>query len=114
MTLTVVVPARADPRAMTISCLRAAAGAVRSVQLAAEFILVADHSGIQATIVGLFESFRAENPDLRIRIVRARRWLHYTQAMSTGLQLADGGHVLLLSNDMLLTPHFLLAVLGVA
>jgi hypothetical protein len=114
MSLTIVVPARADPGGMTAPCLRAAAGSARALRLAIDFVLVADHSDNQAAIVDVFQRFRREEPALRVRIARARRWLHYTGAMSTGLHVADSGDVFLLSNDMLITPHFLLAVLGVA
>ena len=114
MSLTVVVPARSDPRGITLSCLRAAAGSLRSLRLAANFILVADHSDAQADILAKFQAFRSEHRDFPARIARSRRWLHYTGVMSTGLQLADTDTVFLLSNDMLVTPHFLIGVLGVA
>ena len=114
MSVTILVPAKNDPGGMTGRCLASAAQSCRTLNIEPDFILVSDHSDEQEEVVRLFVAFRAANPDLSVRIFRARKWLHYTGVFSLGLSAAVRGDVFFLSNDMLITPYFLTAVFGVA
>jgi hypothetical protein len=114
MSVTVVVPAKNDPRGLTKRCLASAAHSCRTLQIKPDFILVSDYSDEQDEIIRLFTEFRSSNPDLPVRIFRAKKWLHYTGVFSLGLSAATRGDVFFLSNDMLITPYFLTAAFGVA
>ena len=114
MSFTILIPAKNDPAGMTKDCLAAALHSCRTLSIVPKFILVSDQSDEQDHILRLFTEFRLANPDLSVRIFRADKWLHYTGVFSLGLSAATRGDVFFLSNDMLLTPYFLTAILGVA
>jgi len=111
--ISIIVPAR-NGAPMTASCLRAAFYTCQALQLEAQFVLVDDASDADENLVGVFRDAKKEIPGLPATIIRARSRLHYTGAFATGLHFAEAENVLFLSNDMALTPHFLLALLGVA
>lgn len=114
MSLTFLIPAKNNPYGLTKDCLVNAANSCRVLNIKPDFVLISDHSDEQADIVGIFAAFRAANPDLSIRIFQASKWLHYTGVFSLGLSSITRGDVFFLSNDMLITPYFLTAILGVA
>jgi GT2 family glycosyltransferase len=114
MSVTILVPAKNDPGGLTRRCLASAAHSCRTLNIKPDFILVSDHSDEQEEIIRIFTDFRASNPDLSVRIFRAKKWLHYTGVFSLGLSAATRGDIFFLSNDMLITPYFLTAVFGVA
>lgn len=114
MSVTFLIPAKNDPGGMTKGCLISAAHSCRTLKIKPDFILVSDYSDEQDEIIRLFTEFRSSNPDFSVRILRSRKWLHYTGVFSLGLSATTRGDVFFLSNDMLITPHFLTAVFGVA
>ncbi len=107
------MPARNDGVA-TRECLASAVTALNSLNLRCEFVLIDDASDPADGIQEVFKSTRAAASQHRFRIVRTREHLHYTGVFSLGLHLSSEERVFFLSNDMVITPHFFAAVLGVA
>jgi GT2 family glycosyltransferase len=112
--LTFVIPAKNDPSGMTRRCIDSAANSARMLGIPGAFVLVADKSDDQPAVLEIFASFSRQSPGTRVRAVRCKEWLHYTGVFAVGLSFVTVGHALFLSNDMIMTPHFLLAVLGVS
>jgi GT2 family glycosyltransferase len=109
----VIVPAR-NNAATTAMCIRSALRALDALKLSGEFVLIDDASDPAEAILPLFQQFRADTPHHAFSIARAKTRLHYTGVFTLGLQLARRENVFFLSNDMIITPSFFLAVLGVA
>jgi GT2 family glycosyltransferase len=111
--ISIILPARNNAK-MTGDCMTAVIHSVRTVKLKAEFILIDDASDAEEDLIGVFKHLRTNAPDHKFVLVRTKRHLHYTGVFSIGLHLAKPANVLFVSNDMLMTPHFLCALLGVA
>ncbi len=111
--LSVIVPSHNDA-ATTRDCLASAVTALSALNLSGEFVLIDDASDPAEGIAQVFKATRDGAPQHRFRIVRARERLHYTGVFSLGLSLASAERVFFLSNDMVITPSFFAAVLGVA
>jgi GT2 family glycosyltransferase len=109
----IILPAR-NNAALTRACLSAVVQTVQLLNLEVEFILIDDASDPDEGIIGVFQYFRSQTPGLKFTLVRAKTHLHYTGVFSVGLHLAKLENAFFLSNDMLITPHFFSAVLGVA
>jgi len=99
---------------MTGECMTAVIFSVRALNLKAEFILIDDASDAEDNLLGVFRHFQTNTPDHKFVLVRTKKRLHYTGVFSVGLHLAKQANVLFVSNDILMTPHFLYALLGVA
>ena len=104
--ISIILPARNNAK-MTGDCLRAVIHSVRALNLTAEFILIDDASDAEEDLIGVFKSFRAITPDHKFVQIRTKQHLHYTGVFSVGLHLAKAANVFFVSNDMLMTPHFL-------
>jgi GT2 family glycosyltransferase len=111
--LSVVVPARNDC-VVTKECLASAVNALNALNLRCEFVLIDDDSDRAEGIQEVFTSIRDAAAQHRFRIVRARERLHYTGVFSLGIHLSSEEKVFFLSNDMVITPQFFAAVLGVS
>jgi GT2 family glycosyltransferase len=114
--ISIILPARNNAQ-MTGECMTAVIYSVRTLNLKAEFILIDDASDAEDNLLGVFRHFQTNTPDHKFVLVRTKKRLHYTGVFSVGLHLANPANpanVLFVSNDMLMTPHFLYALLGVA
>jgi len=111
--LSVIVPARNDA-VSTRECLAAAVSSLDALNLQCEFVLIDDASDPSDGIAQVFRDTRAGASRHWFKIVRAKERLHYTGVFSLGLHLAEKERVFFLSNDMVITPQFFAAVLGVA
>jgi len=111
--LSIIIPARNNP-VFTRECIATAMQSVDLLHLNCEFILIDDASEPGEGILDVFKQFRAGNPRHQFVIARSKVNLHYTGVFSLGLYLSRRERIFFLSNDMLITPHFLTAVLGVA
>ncbi len=111
--LSVIVPARNDP-VSTRECLAAAISSLDALDLHCEFVLIDDASDAADGIQQVFKAIRAGAPQHRFKIARAKEHLHYTGVFSLGIHLSGEEKVFFLSNDMVITPQFFAAVLGVA
>jgi GT2 family glycosyltransferase len=111
--LSVIVPARNDP-VSTRECLVSAVNSLDSLNLRCEFVLIDDASDPAEGIQQVFSEIRAAATQHQFKIARAKEHLHYSGVFSLGIHLAEKEKVFFLSNDMLITPQFFAAVLGVA
>lgn len=111
--LSIIIPARNDAE-MTETCLKTATFSASKLKLACEFILIDDASAESEGILDVFKRCRAGSPPHQFKIVRSRKHQHYTGAFSIGLHFATRELIFFLSNDMLLTPSFLEALLMVS
>jgi GT2 family glycosyltransferase len=106
-----IVPARNNSE-LTSKCLFALEHSVNILRLNAQFILIDDCSDSGEGIIDVFISFKLRQP--RSRIIRFKSNQHYTGVFTIGIYHATGNNVFFLSNDMMITPSFLVTVLGVA
>jgi GT2 family glycosyltransferase len=111
--LSVIVPARNDA-VSTRECIDSAISSLDALNLQCDFILIDDASDPVDGIQQVFKEVRAVARQHQFKIVRAKERLHYTRVFSLGVHLSDKERVFFLSNDMLITPQFFMAVLGVA
>ncbi len=111
--LSVIVPARNDA-VSTRECLVSAVNSLDSLGLHCEFVLIDDASDPGEGIQQIFAEIRAAAKQHRFKIARTKERYHYTGVFSLGISLSESERVFFLSNDMLITPQFFTAVLGVA
>lgn len=111
--LSVIVPARNDAVA-TRECLVSAVNSLSSLNMNCEFVLIDDASDPAEGIQQVFQEIRSASPQHEFKIARTKERAHYTGVFSIGLHLSGKEKVFFLSNDMLITPQFFTAVLGVA
>jgi hypothetical protein len=111
--LSIIVPAR-NSAADTSVCLASIGHSLASLQLACEIVLIDDASDPAEKLTELFLQHRAAAPQHQFIIARSRRHQHYTGVFSIGLHLARGDNAVFVSNDMVITPSFLTALLGVS
>jgi len=111
--LSIIVPARNDGK-MTRECLGALLHALERLKLSAELILIDDASDPAEDILSAFRDARTQAVGHDVRILRATTHRHYSGVFSLGLHHARGQKIFFLSNDMLVTPSFLLALLSVS
>jgi GT2 family glycosyltransferase len=111
--LSIIVPARNDGK-MTRECLGALLHALERLRLQAELILIDDASEPGEGILDAFRETRQRARGQNVKIIRAANHRHYSGVFSLGLHFAQGDRVFFLSNDMLVTPSFLLALLSVS
>lgn len=111
--LSLIVPARNDA-VSTRECLVSAVNSLGTLNMQCEFVLIDDASAPAEGIQQVFQQIRAAAPQHQFKIARTKEREHYTGVFSLGLHLAEKERVFFLSNDMLITPQFFMAVLGVA
>ena len=111
--LSVIIPAR-NNAAFTTRCIGTALAAVAVRNIPCEFVLLDDASAPEERMLDVFRQHRASAPDHEFKLVRATVHQHYSRIFAIGLSLATRENVLFLSNDMLITPSFLTALLGVS
>lgn len=111
--LSVIIPAR-NNGAFTARCIGTALAALAVRNLKCEFVLIDDASAPDEHMLDIFKQHRASAPDQEFKLVRVSTHQHYSQIFAIGLHLATRENVLFLSNDMLITPSFLTALLGVS
>ena len=111
--LSVIVPARNDAVA-TRECLVSAVNSLSTLNMNCEFVLIDDASDPAEGIQQVFQEIRSAAPQHQFKIARTKERVHYTGVFSLGLHLSGKEKVFFLSNDMLITPQFFTAVLGVA
>jgi GT2 family glycosyltransferase len=111
--LSIIVPARNNPE-FTANCLATILFSVSRLNLNCEFILVDDASAPEEKILDVFRQHRANATGHQTKIVRSRKHQHYSGVFSLGLHFATRDIIFFISNDMLVTPSFLQAVLLVS
>ena len=111
--LSVIVPARNDA-VSTRECLSSAINSLDALNLQCEFVLIDDASDPTDGISQVFKETQSAAPRHQFKIARAKERLHYTGVFSLGIHLSSKEKVFFLSNDMVITPQFFLAVLSVA
>jgi GT2 family glycosyltransferase len=109
----VILPAR-NGFEQTSICLASLLFSVTRLDLKCEFILVDDSSEEHERIQEVFRKHRENATGHETQIIRARKHQHYTRAFATGLHFATRDVVFFISNDMVITPYFLQALLLVS
>ena len=109
----IIVPARNNAE-FTATCLASILFAVSRLNLNCEFILVDDATAPEEKILDAFRAHRANAIGHQTKIVRSRKHQHYSGVFSIGLHLATRDIVFFISNDMLVTPSFIQAILLVS
>ncbi|KGF72378.1 hypothetical protein DO97_09220 [Neosynechococcus sphagnicola sy1] len=115
ITLSVVVPACNNPL-FTEQCLNALVDTMALLEhydlwVEPEYLLIDDHSQ-DVAIQRLFTDFQQAYPGTRYWDLQHKH--HYTGVLALGLDEARGDRILFLSNDMILTPTFLVSTLVVS
>ena len=112
--LSIIVPARNSPE-FTGRCIGSILFSLSRLQIPAEFILIDDASAPQEQILDVFRRHRAQaQGPFEWKIVRSKKNQHYSGVFSIGLNLATRDIILFISNDMMVTPTFLQALLIVS
>jgi GT2 family glycosyltransferase len=111
--LSIIVPAR-NNHEITSSCLGSILHSLTRLNLNAEFILVDDASDPDERILDAFREHRTNAVGHACKIVRSKKWQHYSGVFSIGLSQATRDVIFFISNDMFVTPSFLEAVLLVS
>ena len=111
--LSIIVPARNNGE-FTANCLASILFSVSRLHLNCEFILVDDASEPEEKVLDAFRQHRANARGHETKIVRSRKHQHYSGVFSIGLNFATRDVVFFISNDMLVTPSFLQAILIVS
>jgi len=109
----IIVPAR-NNQAFTSTCLGSILFAVSRLNLSCEFILIDDASEAGENIIEVFKQHRASATAHHCKIVRSHKHQHYSGVFSIGLHLSTRDVIFFISNDMLVTPSFLEALLLVS
>ncbi len=112
--LSFVIPARSQP-GETRECLSSLLSAIRTlgIESQCEFVLLDDESEPALGLLKLFQEFRKHTP-CTVTVGRFKQRQHYTGVFAYGMSKAKGDNVFLISNDMVLTPHWLRTILAVA
>ncbi len=111
--LSIIIPAR-NGAADTSACLASVGHSLAALHLDCELVLIDDASESEEKLLDIFRQHRSGALVSRSIIVRSARHQHYTGVFSIGLHLAKGDNVMFISNDTLVTPSFLTALLGVS
>ena len=109
----IIVPARGNAQ-FTATCLASLLFSVSRLNLNCEFILIDDASAPEEKILDAFRPHRANAIGHETKIVRSRKHQHYSGVFSIGLHFATRDIVFFISNDMMVTPSFLQAILLVS
>src|SRR5262245_11163324 len=101
----IIIPARNSP-ALTDHCLETTLYSVARHGIRCEFILIDDASEPDERIIEVFSRHRARAANHAFKIARCRERQHYSGVFSIGLALATREEIFFISNDMVVTPHF--------
>jgi GT2 family glycosyltransferase len=110
---TIAIPAYNNP-GYTRKAIESAIRATQEIDLPTQFILIDDSVDGGESLGATFAALRDHHPERELIVVKSVRRLHYPGSFSLALHLAKTPLMLFMSNDMLLTPSYLMAVLGVA
>jgi GT2 family glycosyltransferase len=111
--LSIIVPAR-NSHDLTAACLESILHSLTRLNLSAEFVLIDDASDSDERILDAFRQHNANALGHFCKIVRSHKHQHYSGVFSIGLNLATRDVIFFISNDMLVTPTFLEALLLVS
>jgi GT2 family glycosyltransferase len=111
--LSIIVPAR-NNHDFTASCLGTILHSLTRLHLSAEFILIDDASDPAERILDAFHHHSTNAVGHSCKIARSHRRQHYSGVFSIGLNMATRDVIFFISNDMLVTPSFLEALLLVS
>ena len=109
----IIVPARNNAET-TANCLGSILFSVNRLGLSCEFVLVDDASAPDEKILDVFRMHRIHASGHETKIIRSRKHQHYSGVFSIGLHYATRDIIFFISNDMLVTPNFLQALLLVS
>jgi GT2 family glycosyltransferase len=111
--LSIIVPAR-NSREFTRTCLETILHSVGLLKLKCQFILIDDNSDAQEGILDVFRQHRAQARGHKVEIIRCKTHQHYSGVFSIGLHHASEDVIFFISNDMIVPPRFLEALLCVS
>jgi GT2 family glycosyltransferase len=111
--LTIILPSYNNP-GFTELAAKTALLSTSQLRLRTRFIFIDDAGAHGEPTFEVFRKVSAENRAPNTTIVRTKANVGYTGSFSLGLHLSRTELTLFLSNDMLLTPAYLQALLGVA
>ena len=111
--LSIIIAARSNA-ADTSACIASVLHSLATLQVNCEVVLIDDVSEPEEKILDLFRHYRSGASGHKFIIARSAKHQHYTGVFSIGLHLASGDNVLFVSNDMLVTPSFLTALIAVS
>ena len=109
----IIVPARNNGE-FTATCLATILYSVSRLKLNCEFILVDDASAPEERMIDVFREHRANATGHVTKIMRSRKWQHYSGVFSIGLHHSTRDIIFFISNDMMVTPSFIQAILLVS
>ena len=109
----IIVPARNNPE-FTSMCLSTILFTVSRLKLQCEFVLIDDASAPDERILDVFRTHRVNATGHETKIIRSHKHQHYSGVFSIGLHHATRDIVFFISNDMLVTPTFMEALLLVS
>jgi GT2 family glycosyltransferase len=109
----IIVPARNHPQ-FTATCLGSTLYSVSRLNLKCEFILIDDASDKDQRIIDVFRDHRAKATGHHCTIIRSNKHQHYSGVFSIGLSHATRDVIFFISNDMVVTPSFIEALLLVS
>lgn len=109
----IIVPARNGFEPTSI-CLGTLLHSVTLLNLKCEFVLVDDASDEAERIQEAFRNHRASAKGHETKIIRSRKHQHYSRVFAIGQHFATRDVVFFISNDMMVTPYFLQALLLVS
>ena len=111
--LSIIVPARNNYE-ITASCLGSILHSLTRLNLNAEFVLIDDASDPEERILDAFRDHRTNAVGHACKILRSKKWQHYSGVFSIGLSQATRDVIFFISNDMVTTPSFFEALLLVS
>src|SRR5258708_5866121 len=109
---TIAIPSYNNP-VFTRKAVESAIRATEHIDLPTEFILIDDAADSGESATEVFLDVRNAYAERDIVVVRATTRVHYPGSFSLALHLTKTPLTMFMSNDMLLTPSYLLAALGV-
>ena len=112
--LSILVPVH-NNRKLVGNCLRSIIDTLDRLRLVeqAEVILMDDQTSPTESIPDLFRTFK-QQCKAQVMAFRFKTRQNYSRACAVGLSLTQGSSVLVLSDDMLLTPSYLRTLLAVS
>jgi glycosyltransferase involved in cell wall biosynthesis len=111
--LSIIIPAR-NGAANTAACVASVLHSLAALRVNCELVLIDNASDREEKLLEIFLQNKSGVPQHKFIIARSAKDQEYTGVFSIGLHLAAGDNVMFISNDMLVTPSFLAALLGVS
>ncbi|MDP9173781.1 MAG: glycosyltransferase [Planctomycetota bacterium] len=112
--ISIIVSAR-NLKQQASNCLAGLLESIRplGIEQSVEYVLVDDASDAGSEIVPLFLDFRSHTKS-KVQILRFRARQHYSRGLAYAFSAAHGDSLLFVSHDMVATPSYFRAILGVA